>query len=1030
MKSEHENDRARFDTAQIDTILEQVRERREKEGAGGAQPQYPKTPKGEEWAVNTILHELGIEPARKKKTEPILINVPGVPDAPEEKAGAAAGAEKKTAKGKTARGAKAAKTGAAEKVAKAGASEKAGAAQDKPAKKAAAKADKTAAGKPARSGADKAGAKGGKKRTAAPADRQDDALAEAQGVYSEPFVQDLHKEESEPPTLELPTIKAYADAEAQKQEEERRRIMEQAQREAQNTIHNAAQFAMQMEISRQMAAIDDEDAEDEPIRGNNLFGEVDDQFREFFSRTVVADRAAMDEAVNGHKKRGFLQRLLHRRAMEETAPLTGEFDALMPGTPGYLRAHEDEILRAGKGEREEKAPRAPKEEARPARGARRISVQTDTVGEVTAEHTVEDTGGLRADVFTLNMASLAQPGPVETGRRRLSERSLQDIDIPLSDEEKARRSRARRLAGAQNADVGADEYSALSDAPVVAANLATMRKTRLLRVAVTGVLALVMLFLGMAARAGLPLPGLLDANTTPLFYLLVNFVLLAVCSLVSLTTLSAGFLGLAQEPTTDSFTALAVAGALVQNVGYLFASGSFEVQNTTLFAPVAAVLLFGNAVGKWMQIRTICRNFALTSSGAEHAAAFLMGKQQLAKRLCAGLGEEDPVLLVSRPTALVKGFLSQSFSARLYDAMAQTLSYAAAGAALVCAAVCGIVQKDALAALSGFAGALCLMVPLASTLVYAVPGDIMQKYAARYHAVIPGPSAIQALGSANTVLLSAADLFPKGSVRLHGIKTFERERIDLAILYAASILAKNCDTLKDIFLNIIQNNTKLLYPVESVVCEAGYGFTGWIEHNRVIIGNREMMLRHDIEVPSADYEKKVTKGGRYAVIYLSVSGRLFGMFLVSYQPDRGAARILNSLTRSGISVLVQSEDFNVTSSLVANTYRIPQGVVKVLSQPECDALNAETAYRATSEGVMIHDGSCQSFLGGMRAASCAAAGEHLARNVQAGALIFGAVVALALSFYAGLSGLGLGTLVLYQLIWAGLTVLMPVLRRP
>ena len=174
----------------------------------------------------------------------------------------------------------------------------------------------------------------------------------------------------------------------------------------------------------------------------------------------------------------------------------------------------------------------------------------------------------------------------------------------------------------------------------------------------------------------------------------------------------------------------------------------------------------------------------------------------------------------------------------------------------------------------------------------------------------------------------------------------------------------------------------------------------------------------------------MTKGGRYAVIYLSVSGRLFGMFLVSYQPDRGAARILNSLTRSGISVLVQSEDFNVTSSLVANTYRIPQGVVKVLSQPECDALNAETAYRATSEGVMIHDGSCQSFLGGMRAASCAAAGEHLARNVQAGALIFGAVVALALSFYAGLSGLGLGTLVLYQLIWAGLTVLMPVLRRP
>ena len=87
----------------------------------------------------------------------------------------------------------------------------------------------------------------------------------------------------------------------------------------------------------------------------------------------------------------------------------------------------------------------------------------------------------------------------------------------------------------------------------------------------------------------------------------------------------------------------------------------------------------------------------------------------------------------------------------------------------------------------------------------------------------------------NTVLLSARELFPAGSVRLHGIKTFEKERIDIAILYAASILVKHCDTLKAIFLNIIQNNTKLLYNVESVTAEAGYGFTGWIEHNLSLI---------------------------------------------------------------------------------------------------------------------------------------------------------------------------------------------------
>ena len=42
------------------------------------------------------------------------------------------------------------------------------------------------------------------------------------------------------PTVELPDIKAYSEAEAQKQAEERARIMEEARREAENTLHSAA----------------------------------------------------------------------------------------------------------------------------------------------------------------------------------------------------------------------------------------------------------------------------------------------------------------------------------------------------------------------------------------------------------------------------------------------------------------------------------------------------------------------------------------------------------------------------------------------------------------------------------------------------------------------------------------------------------------------------------------------------------------------------------------------------------------------
>lgn len=574
-----------------------------------------------------------------------------------------------------------------------------------------------------------------------------------------------------------------------------------------------------------------------------------------------------------------------------------------------------------------------------------------------------------------------------------------------------------------------DEYVSLSDAPAVAENLDDMRRTRLLRAVACGLSAVLLFYLGIAGRTG-AVPPMLSPQENPLVFLLVNAVLLAAAALISLSAIITGVLGLWGEPSTDSFCAVAVLAALAQNVAWLFAPAQFDAAASTLYAPVAALLLCANAVGKWMQMNVVCLNFDLISASDEQAAAFVLPREQMVRRLCSGLAEEEPVVLVSRRTALVKDFLAQSFSVRLNDAMAQKLSWVMAAGAVACAIVAGVKGQGVFGAMGALAAAACLAAPLACTLVYAVPARLMQSYAARHKAVIPGPSAVNTLQYVNTVLLSAEDLFPVGSVQLHGIKTFEKERIDLAILYAASVLESNCETLRDIFMAILQNDKKLLLPVEGVKQEAGYGFTAWVDHNRIILGNRAMMARHDIELPSMDYENRYTKNGARAAIYLAVAGKLYGMFLVSYLPNRKAASILEQLTGSGTSVLIRSSDFNVTSELVAATYGVPRNMVKVLTQTECDLLETETAYRPESEGVLIHSGSCASFLGGLRAALCAAQGEHMARLVQAAAIILSAILGVVLAFAAGLGALSLGAVLGYQLAWCVLTLALPVLKKP
>lgn len=847
-------------------------------------------------------------------------------------------------------------------------------------------------------------------------------------INSNPIIEDLQGSSEELPTLELPSIKSYADAQMQKYEAERRQIIEKAQQEARNTIHNAAQFAMQMELSRQMAAIQPQDLpadfEQEEQITSSLFGEVDDQFRAFFSKTVVADRVSMDEAVNGHKRKGFFHRLFHRRAVEETAPLTGEYDALIPGTPGYQEDwQQDDLEDFSETEQEEVGLDYEQISVETLEERLEKMDQKETVSEELGEEEIQQEELQSVEDDEANISAL------NNTNRHSKKRLPADIEIPLTKEERMRQTRAKASAQSDEQEHFA-EYSNLSDAPMVAANLATMRKTRFVRVIIMSIFTIIFFYFGFAAKLSWALPELMNPEKAPLFFLLIHFVLLAVAGLVSITTMTAGYLGFVKEPTTDTFSALAVTGALVQLIAFMITPTQYIASKVTLFAPIASLILTGNALGKWIQIRNICDNFESVSSGEEQAAAFLIKQDHLTARLCAGLEETNPVLLISRPTTLVKGFLTQSFSARLYDAMAQSLSYLILGACVVCSIIAGIVGKSFLVAISTFAGALCLTAPFSGTLVYAIPTELMQRYTKRYHAIVPGPSAVQALGNANTILLHETDLFPQGSVRFQGMKCFAKERIDLTILYAASMLYQRCPTLDRVFLEMLQNDTHLLYKAENVTSEAGCGLTGWIEHSRVIIGNREMMNHYHVQIPSEEYEKKQTKNGKFVPIYLSVSGKLFAMFLVSYTPNKTAGRILNSLTRSGISVLVQSEDFNLSRELVAQIYHISPTTVKVLNQIESDALDKKTAYRVSSDGIMIHDGSCQSFLGGMRGASCAADGEHLARNVQTISIFFSIVVCVLLSFYAGLSGLGLGIAAIYQLAWSAITVAMPVVKRP
>ncbi len=563
------------------------------------------------------------------------------------------------------------------------------------------------------------------------------------------------------------------------------------------------------------------------------------------------------------------------------------------------------------------------------------------------------------------------------------------------------------------------DYNHVTDAPAVMRKLKNKGIVNILNFVISLGIFLVLFITHLISKSANASGAIFEPTT----YLIINTAMLLILFATNIQTIKAGFVGIFGRPSTSTIASLSVIGAIIQAVFLLLFAGTYNYQNISIFSSIVALTMVFNNFGKWLHTQSVCKGFAIASAGEDHSAAFIVPGRDLTKMVCSGLVESDPILLVSRPTSLVRGFLRQSFASHLSDVYGRKVSLILLMAAIVCTAITGVFTQNLAEAASTFAAVLCIGAPLSLTLVYAIPSIILQRTAAKHGAVVPGAGAVQRLELCNTVMLQSKDLFPSTSVKLHGIKPFVGRRIDMAIIFAASIVYYNCPTLRDTFMALIDNKKNVLLPVTNSESFAGFGFSATVDKQQVLLGNRAMMKRHNIELPSLEYENNFTQNGKRSVMYLALNGRPYSIYIISHIPNKAAKKSLSGLIKSGFSVIIKADDFNITSQKVAQTYNVPLSSVKVLSQNEQDLLVQQTDYMPESDGYMTHSGGFDSFIGGLKAATVASRREKLLNNIQISSVLFTMLIALILTITGVLTSLSLTAIIFYQAVWLCVTLI-------
>ena len=512
-----------------------------------------------------------------------------------------------------------------------------------------------------------------------------------------------------------------------------------------------------------------------------------------------------------------------------------------------------------------------------------------------------------------------------------------------------------------------------------------------------------------------------------IFCLIMNIILLGAAFFIRKDCITLGINAIKRK-TFNSQILLTLAGILTI-IETFVAFFSDATANLGIYSAVVVFGLLLDSIGVHFKLSTIIRNFNFMNvdlKGRTYTIRTLEDKK-FADSLGRGLLLGNPDIRYSARTKFASKFLELSFDKNLSDKYSEKIIPVAIIVSAVIGLISGLVSLSFLRFFEAFCCSLCVSLPIGSYLALNASLYIANKKLNKEGSMISGYSAALECGKANSVIIDSASLFLRNECNLHGMKHFDNMRLDDVILFAAAMMIEADGPLAKVFKRVIMDKHELLPEVQDLNYEDKLGLSAWINNQRVFLGNRDMLINHNIDVPHENSELKYTHDSR-KVMYLAVEGKLAAMFVVSYKADKSLERPLHILDSNGISILVRTNDSNITENMLAEEFGLSANSIKILNSL---AGNTFKEYRNTVKKTalagIVHNGQSKSFLRSVASANNLTLTSNIMMTIQLASIVLGLILSLLFVFLSSL--FGPVQLIAFMLVWSLVMILIPIIKR-
>lgn len=414
------------------------------------------------------------------------------------------------------------------------------------------------------------------------------------------------------------------------------------------------------------------------------------------------------------------------------------------------------------------------------------------------------------------------------------------------------------------------------------------------------VLCVLSCYLAFAMPLKWYLPRFISYIAHPFRYLFITAFLQVLAMLLSVDVISRGLSKLfAFRPNIDSAIAFSSFASLVHVLTIIVAP---QWKGWLPYSSISVLTLFFAIYSKWRYIRAICRVCKTVKSAKFPSAVHVVKRYD----------EVNIIKKVTDDTASFISHINDKDAARIFWSYLSPI-------VIVASVVFAFISSVGTGAPEHFFWALAAIssvsTPFFMTLCFVHPFAATEKKLSLIGAAISGWfSAVNLSKKSANVIVCDEDVFPKGTITLHGLRVLGTFSLEQTVCYTASIISETKSGLSGVFSDLLKSRYQQTIHVRNLHYHEDGGLEAQIGNDNVLVGTVGFLLRSGVRISSGTTAKNA--------VFVAINKEPAGVFNVNYKANIEVERALHMMVKKKVPVVLAVRDFNLLPTMVEGTFNL------------------------------------------------------------------------------------------------------------